>query len=408
MIAKYTQIAYSSLGAAILLYAALLQGCGETIDENVGQTITEASLTSVTISPADAVISEGAEQQYTAIGRYSDNSERDITSEATWSTSDATVAVVTNTGLAKPATPLKAGTIELTATMKGIVGRAALSVLEGESPPVISVITVSPACSVLSDGAEQQLTALGRYPDNSEEDITSRVTWTSSDAAVATITDAGLVKASAPLKAGTAELTATLDGVSSHVVVYVTDIEPPQSIALTPADPSIPYGTSIQFTAEGTFTDGDKQDVTSMVTWLSSDATVTLKSEGLAKSTSHGAAVATITAAFACAESKATLTVRNADLLSIEIEPSPYSDMGIYGSKQFKAIGTFSDLSTWDITSDVVWNSSDTHVASIDAKGLATSPFPEGVPRYTTISASSTSPLDYAIGYSTLGVYIFD
>jgi hypothetical protein len=405
MTAKY-RITYSFFAAALLLVVALLQGCGETIDEKSGTDIPEASLASITVSPADAVISEGAEQQYTAIGRYSDNSERDITSEATWSSSDAAVAAITNAGLAKPATPLKAGTVELTATMEGTVGRAALSVLEGESPPVISVITVSPACSVLSDAAEQQLTALGRYPDNSEEDITSQATWTSSDASIATITDTGQVKAAAPLKAGMAELTASLDGVVGRAVVHVTELEPPQSIALTPADPSIPYGTSIQFTAEGLFQDGSKQDMTSMLTWLSSDATVTIGAEGMAKSTAAGSATSTISASSVCAGGATTLTVRNADLMSIAIVPSD-AIINRIGSIQFEATGTFSDFSTWDITSEVVWSSSDPSVASIDSQGLATTIYIGNLGR-TTISAVSSTPLFPAAGQAILDVVVID
>ncbi len=44
------------------------------------------------------------------------------------------------------------------------------------------------------------------------------------------------------------------------------------SIAVTPANPSVAAGVPQQFTATGTYTDGSTQNLTTQVTWASTNA----------------------------------------------------------------------------------------------------------------------------------------
>ncbi len=68
-----------------------------------------------------------------------------------------------------------------------------------------------------------------------------------------------------------------------------------QSIAVTPANPSIAKGATQQFTATGTYSDGTTQNLTSTVTWSSATTTIaTISAAGLA--TGAGVGTSTITA----------------------------------------------------------------------------------------------------------------
>jgi Bacterial Ig-like domain (group 2) len=75
----------------------------------------------------------------------------------------------------------------------------------------------------VSSGTAQQLMAMGNYADNTMEDISDQVTWSSSNPAIATVSDAagtaGLVTTSA---AGTATITASMDGRSGSTQFTVT------------------------------------------------------------------------------------------------------------------------------------------------------------------------------------------
>src|SRR5207249_2355001 len=64
-------------------------------------TVTDATLTAISVAPATATIAKGTTQQFTATGTYSDMSVQDLTSTVSW-TSDATaVATVSNAAGAK-------------------------------------------------------------------------------------------------------------------------------------------------------------------------------------------------------------------------------------------------------------------------------------------------------------------
>lgn len=76
-----------------------------------------ATLTTVSITPSNPSIENGATTQFAAKGVYSDGSIRDISSQVVWSNSDNTKATITTLGLVSA---LADGSTTLTATLGGI------------------------------------------------------------------------------------------------------------------------------------------------------------------------------------------------------------------------------------------------------------------------------------------------
>ena len=72
-----------------------------------------ATLQSIAISGTAPV--KGASIQFTATALYSDGTTKDVTSAATWATSDATIATVSATGLV---TGVGDGTVSISATFQ--------------------------------------------------------------------------------------------------------------------------------------------------------------------------------------------------------------------------------------------------------------------------------------------------
>ena len=72
---------------------------------------------------------------------------------------------------------------------------------------------------------------------------------------------------------GTVTISAALGVTSAAANLTVTDATL-ESIAVTVSSPALAKGTSGAVTATGTFSDGSTQDITSQVTWSSSDPTV--------------------------------------------------------------------------------------------------------------------------------------
>jgi hypothetical protein len=59
-------------------------------------TVSAATLVSIGVTPTNPSIAKGTRQQFTATGIYTDNSIKDLTAAVTWSSSDTTVAAVSN------------------------------------------------------------------------------------------------------------------------------------------------------------------------------------------------------------------------------------------------------------------------------------------------------------------------
>ena len=335
---------------------------------------TPKNLVSIAATPANLSIPKGAAQQFTATGTYSDGSTQNLTDTATWSSSNVSVATINSTGLA---TALGNGNSTIQAASGSVTGSTTLTV----TTAVLSSIAVTPANPSIRKGTTQQFTATGSYSDGSTQNLTSSVTWSSSNVSVATINSTGLATG---LGNGNSTIQAASGSVIGSTTLTVTAAVL-TSIAVTPVNPSIRKGMTQRFTATGSYSDGSTQNLTSSVVWSSSNTSVaTISSTGLATGLGNGNS--TIQAASGSVIGSTTLTVTAAVLTSIAVTPvNPSIRKGM--TQRFTATGSYSDGSTQNLTSSVVWSSSNTSVATISSTGLAS-----GVgPGSSTIQAVSGS-----------------
>jgi len=384
---SFAPISANGLATGMMLGQTSVVATVGTINGSALLTVTSATLTGVTVSPANPSIAAGTTQAFTASGTFSDGSTQDLTTQVQWNSSNSSVATINTNGLAAS---FVAGQTSITATFGTASNSAVLTV----TPGVLSSITITPANNSLLVGSTQQFTATGTFSDNTQQDLTSVSAWNSSNQNVATITASGLVTAAA---AGVTTVNATFNSVNGYTALTVNNPPPElQSISVSPSSSSVAVGFSQQFTALGTFGDGSTHDITSLVQWSSSAAFVaaignTSGSYGLASGA--GAGASTITASSGLVLGNASLTVTNALLASITVNPAG-SVVPPGGSSQFTATGNFSDGTSSDLSSSVLWSSSYPTVATISntqgSQGLATGTSPGS----TRISAAYNSLLD--------------
>jgi hypothetical protein len=249
-------------------------------------TVTAAALTSITLSPlGGAVVPLGETLQFSVTGVYSDGSTQDLTSSATWSSSNSSIAAISSGGLA---TGLLQGTTSIQASSGSMNAATNLSV----GTPAIVSIAITPATATISLGSSQQYQVLGTYSNGSVQDVTTLMAWSSSATSVATV---GITGSATGLSQGASTIAAAYESLSDTSSLT---IGPPTlaSIAITPNAATISNGGSQQLTATGTYTDGSTQNLTSSSTWTSSNsAVVAVNGTGLATMATAGESTITAT-----------------------------------------------------------------------------------------------------------------
>lgn len=354
-----------------------------TVSQTSPLTVTNETPTSLTVTPIAAAIPVGITQDFQATATFHDGTTQDVTMDATWTSSNPSVATVGSfgrtSGVSTSPTP-----VTITASFDGQSNSGQLRV----SNAILQSITVAPAQTILAPASTVGFFVTGLYNDGTTQ-FPSSATWTSSDTQVVTVTNSGFATGQ---QQGPAMITATVkqNGISfTSTAAVVVDPSPLVSITVTPASQSIPAGVSAQFTATGKFQDSSQQNLTTSANWASSSPSVATVSnayprEGLATGVASG--TTNITAVFFGApNSPATLTVSTATLTSIAISPTtPTVTVGTPVS--FTATGTFSDNSMIDLTNQANWGSSNVTVATINSAGQA-STASKGM---TTITVSFT------------------
>jgi uncharacterized protein YjdB len=174
--------------------------------------------------------------------------------------------------------------------------------------PTLSSLAVGPQTPTIEQGTTLQMAATGTYDDGSTKSLTGSALWSTSDSTIVSVNTTGLITGVAP---GTATITAASGTISGSTTVTIS-LGNITSIALLPVNSSTPEGTTVQFSATATTSDGNTQDITSSVTWASSNTTAgTIDASGLftASTTVTPAQVTTISATSGNVTGTTTLTV---------------------------------------------------------------------------------------------------
>ncbi|HSZ82732.1 MAG TPA: Ig-like domain-containing protein [Polyangia bacterium] len=345
--------------------------------------VTSASLQSLAITPGSATASVGGTAAFQAIGTFSDGTMIDLTDSVTWSATPTGIVSISNAaGTAGTATALKVGVAAIVATSGTVAAKAVITV----SAATLEVISIVPSTASVPVGATTTLAAQGTFSDGSMRDITTEVTWASSDGSIATVANApgtpGLVTG---VKAGMVVVTATEAGVTGMASVGVVAATL-QSIDVEPANATLTAGLRASYTATGLYSDGSKIDLTAQATWSTDNTTVATISNVA------GAAGQLLARAMGTTNVSATLgpivgttglTVAGATPSSLSISPIAASTP-LGTGVQYTATLIFTNGTSRNVTGMATWSSSDTTVATIGRTGRAT---PTGVGP-TTIGAS--------------------
>lgn len=370
----------AAVGAMLLLFACTGTTTG---------TIPPGTLTALNIT-GEVTTAAGTTAQLVATAKHEDGTTEVVTGTATWTSSDATVAKVDG-GLV---TALTTGTATITAAYSGVSGTHAVAV----TAPALSRIEVTPATPTVAKGLSVQLVATGVYANDTKADLSATATWSAGDAAIATVSSAGLVLG---VGTGSATVLATVGEVVGQVSVAVS-APTVARIEVVAAEPSAPVGATLQVSAIAVLSDATTQTAQADVTYTSSDPTVaTVSNDPGTKGqvTIVGAGNVTITA---------TLGGQTASV-GIEATAAVTTSLDVTADETTLAKGTtthvhvharLSDGTSRDAAADVTWSSSDDAVATLSGGLLAATG--EGTATLTATLGATTGTLGVTVTAAAL------
>ncbi len=172
------------------------------------------------------------------------------------------------------------------------------------APKTLKSVSVSPTSATIAIGATQQYAATAIYSDGSTVTVTSGASWSASPGSIANINGSGLASGASP---GSAVVSATYSGMSgtSNLAVSPPTLE---SIAVAPSSGTVQVGSTLQFSATGSYSDGSTVDITSSASWSTGNSNIaTIDSSGLAAGVGGG--TTSVSASLSNVTGAGTLTV---------------------------------------------------------------------------------------------------
>jgi uncharacterized protein YjdB len=348
-------VSASGLVTALAAGSAVVTAASEGKTAVATITVSIVPVATVVVTPNANPLFVGQTAQLSAVPRDADG--RELAGRTVqWSTSDLSIATVTSTGLVTAIAP---GNATVTATSEGKTGTASVAV----SPKPVSAVIISPGQTTVTVGGTVQLSA--QVTDAQGNPLPGRpISFSSSAPQIATVSSGGLVTG---VTTGSATITATSEGKTGTATVTVNPI-PVASVRITPSDPSVILGQTVQLTAIPQSSSG--QDLTGRaVSWSSGAPSIAAVSQtGVVTGVSVGSAVV-----FASVEGViglVTVTVRQVPVATVVVTP-PTASVAAGGTVQLSASAR--DASGGVLPGRLVgWSSSDEAVATVSNTGLVT------------------------------------
>ena len=253
-------------------------------------TVTDVITYKLYLSSTSLNIATGKNGKFTALlGTYTNGKQTgatEISSKCTWTSSDESIATVSNIGLV---TGVKVGTVTITAQYEGeaVTGTATIT------SSTTYELAINPTSMTLNKGATGTFTALYKtYVDGvlkSSTDVTSSTTWSSADTKIAGVSQGHV----SGVGAGSAIITAKYNGYTATASVTVRG---PATMTLGWTSQTVTKGKVLSNAAIYNPNDGtNAKDVTITATWTTSNAAVATVAGGSITAQGTGTAILTAT-----------------------------------------------------------------------------------------------------------------
>ena len=334
---------------------AVVTAASEGRTAAVAVTVSSVPVASVSVAPGSDEVVVTQTLQLSAVAR--DASGAPLTGRVvSWSTSDASKATVSSTGVV---TGVATGAATITASVEGKSGTSSITV----KPKPVGAVILSPAQTSVETGQTTQLTA--QVTDDQGNLLTGRpITYATQNPAVATVSTSGLVTA---VGVGATKISASSEGKTGSADITVTPV-PVATVEVSPGSSNLIVGQTVTLAAVAKSASGAVLQ-NRPVAWISGAPTIaSVSAGGVVTALASGSAMV-----LASVEGKTGSAVVNVRVPVNSVTVTPASP-NVQAGQTVQLTATLRDANQNVLTGrQVSWSSSNTLRATVDATtGLVT------------------------------------
>ena len=316
--------------------------------------------TRIEITPSTAMLNAVGQTIQLTARVFDQNNNAMSGATVTWSSSNISVATVSQQGLV---TAVKNGVARITATSGSATRSIDVRVMQSAG----SIVIAPPMATLMSLGTTVQLeaTVLDR---NGQPVSDASVNWSSGNEGVATVDGSGLVTAAGP---GTTEITARSGVVEGTMTVSV--MQRVHAVVLMPSEAVMFPGDTLRVTAVANDA-GGALVAGAVFTWQSSDPAVAeVDASGLVAAHQGGTISVTATSDGVTGRSSITVEEHMAAMVSVTPDRANLSSVG----ETVQLAAVVRDQRGIALpAAPVIWTSGNEGVATVDGSGLVTAAGP--------------------------------
>lgn len=312
--------------------------------KSVKISVSVGALDTLTISEKTLVMKEDERKQLTVTAKYKDGTIKDVTRDAVWTSSSASVAEVSG-GVV---TAVSSGKATITAKF-GEKSASASAQVE-----LADKLTASHRSVILRKGETAQVTLTATYSDGTTENVTNKADWSVTSSKLADVSS-GLVTA---YERGKTTLVAKY---GSKTVNIPLEIDYAVKLTASKRDVQLKSGGTEQLTITATFSDGTTQDVTNEAEWATRSYKIAdVTDTGLISAAGYGKTA--VTAKFGGKSVSVSVEVDSLKYLKSNVRTI---EMKVGEKRKVDLTATYKDGSTGDVTGQADWKSSRDNYADV-------------------------------------------
>lgn len=344
----------------------------------------KVTLKDISVLHSQAYVYEGKTVNLTVKAKYSDDTEKDVTSSAFYTSNDSTILTVDESGVI---TGVAKGTcsIKITYTEEGVTKEKSVNfevLAEGDPTPVktLKSIALSRDNLILAVGGNASLNVTAYYDDGSSIDVTSKAQYTSEKIDISSVDGNGVITG---ISGGITTILVSYeeDGVKLSGTCAVT-VKSLSSIAFDKTAKTIAVGSHSEIILTATYSDGSTKAIANDAIFESDNNSIVSISDGMFEAKAAG--TAKIKASYT--DSGVTKTAEIAITVTMDKVVSSLA-LSVDGTKvtyTLKATASYSDGSTVDVTDKTIY----TIVTGSDIAALSSNVLTASKNGTVTISAT--------------------